>query len=197
MLKRFQLCPIVVLVAVATVPVTAAQAESRELKKLTVAAEKGDADAQNSLATAYAAGEGVQQDDAEAVKWFRRAAEQGYASAQFNLGVMFARGRGVLQDHAEAAEWYRLAAEQGDTNAQFNLGLMYHYGRGVLRDPVQAHKWYNLAASNQEEAQQRDESLNNRDSLAQQMTSDQIARARGLARSWKPKAWDDLKGELE
>ena len=54
----------------------------------------------------YAHGEGVQQNYAEAVKWYRKAAEQGYAGAQFNLGCMYANGEGVLQSGAAAADWY-------------------------------------------------------------------------------------------
>ena len=50
----------------------------------------------------YAKGEGVPENDAEAVKWFRKAAEQGDADAQYNLGVMYANGEGVLKDEAEA-----------------------------------------------------------------------------------------------
>ena len=45
----------------------------------------------------YATGEGVPQDDAEAVRWFRLAAEQGDARAQFNLGVRYDTGEGVPQ----------------------------------------------------------------------------------------------------
>jgi TPR repeat protein len=37
----------------------------------------------------YDKGEGVPEDDKEAMKWYRLAAEQGYASAQSNLGVMY------------------------------------------------------------------------------------------------------------
>ena len=44
----------------------------------------------------YANGRGVEQDDAEAVKWYRLAAEQGGAAAQFNLGWMYANGRKAL-----------------------------------------------------------------------------------------------------
>ena len=43
----------------------------------------------------YALGEGVPQDDAEAVAWYREAAEQGYAPAQSNLGFMYDEGKGV------------------------------------------------------------------------------------------------------
>jgi tetratricopeptide (TPR) repeat protein len=50
------------------------------------AAEQGDAAAQFNLGLMYYFGEGVQQDYAEAEKWYRKAAEQGDASAEYNLG---------------------------------------------------------------------------------------------------------------
>jgi hypothetical protein len=56
---------------------------------------------------------GVPQDDAEAVKWYRRAAEGGHAFAQFHLGFMYDEGRGVPQDKAEAVKWYRRLRDQG------------------------------------------------------------------------------------
>ena len=90
--------------------------------------------------------EGVTQDDAEAVRWYRLAAEQGDAWAQTNLGVMYENGRGVTQDDAEAVRWYRLAAEQGHADAQYNLGWMYDTGRGVPQDDAEAVRWFRLAA---------------------------------------------------
>ena len=45
----------------------------------------------------YVLGRGVTQDDAMAVKWFRKAAEQGYAPAQNNLGEMRRQGRGLAK----------------------------------------------------------------------------------------------------
>ena len=83
-----------------------------------LAAEQGDAAAQNKLGFMYANGEGVPEDATEAVRWYRLAAEQGDAIAQFNLGFMYANGEGVPKDAAAAARWYRLAAEQGDAGAQ-------------------------------------------------------------------------------
>ena len=38
----------------------------------------------------YDEGQGVPQDYAEAVKWYRMAADQGNADAQSNLGFMYA-----------------------------------------------------------------------------------------------------------
>ncbi len=46
--------------------------------------------AQFSLVACYVKGQGVPQDYAEAVKWFRKAAEQGDAGSQFGLGWCYA-----------------------------------------------------------------------------------------------------------
>ena len=84
----------------------------------------GDPDAQYRLGNWYTYGQGVVQDEAEGVRWFRLAADQGHASAQGYLGVAYAYGRGVEQDDSEAARWYRLAADQGLAGTQVNLGSM-------------------------------------------------------------------------
>ncbi len=111
------------------------------------AAENGDADAQLRLGVMYDNGQGVAQDYAEAMTWFRRAAAQGNAGAQVALGVMYAGGQGVPQDYAEAMTWYRRAAAQGNAGAQVNLGVMYSKGRGVAQDHAEALVWYRRAAA--------------------------------------------------
>ena len=50
--------------------------------------------------------EGMPQDFAEAVSWYRKAADQGYAMAQDSLGNTYAQA-GESQDYAEAVRWYR------------------------------------------------------------------------------------------
>ena len=59
------------------------------IAELKANAEKGDADAQFNLGLMYHKGQGVPQDDAESVKWYRKAAEQGNVYAQRNLGIRF------------------------------------------------------------------------------------------------------------
>jgi len=78
-----------------------------------LAAEQGEAFAQLNLGWMYDKGDGVPQDYAEAVKWYRLAAEQGHAKAQYNLGVMYAKGRGVPKDYVQAYMWFNLSAAQG------------------------------------------------------------------------------------
>jgi TPR repeat protein len=66
----------------------------------------------------YLFGEGVPQDYAEAVKWYRKVAEQGDDVAQFKLGQMYEEGKGVQKDMTEATKWIRKAAEQGHEYAK-------------------------------------------------------------------------------
>jgi hypothetical protein len=112
----------------------------------TLAADKGDAEAQNDLGLLYDQGQGVAQDYNQAVAWFRKAADQGYAEAQNNLGLTYAKGQGVPQDNNQAVAWFRKAADQGYAEGQINLGAMYANGRGVLQDYNQAVSWFRKAA---------------------------------------------------
>src|SRR6516162_3506330 len=81
-------------------------------------AEGGNADAQTMLGVIYEEGQGVSQDDAAAVIWYRRAADQGHPDAQFYLACMHDLGKGVPIDPAAAANWLSKAADQGQTDAQ-------------------------------------------------------------------------------
>ena len=103
-------------------------------------------------------------------------AEQGNASAQSSLGYMYELGLGVTLNYDEALHWYRAAAEQGLARAQNNLGLLYEKGWGVPQNFIQAHAWYNIAAANGGEYASED-----RNRIASQMTSQQIAEAQALA----------------
>ena len=71
----------------------------------------------------YDNGEGVPQDDTEAVKWYRLAAQQVDAEAQNTLGLMFGNGYGVVQDFALAHMWYNIAAANGDDKASKNRDI--------------------------------------------------------------------------
>ena len=162
----------------------------KALKLARPLADEGNARAESIVGFAYYRGRGVTHDDAEAAKWFHRAAEQGDAPSRFTLGVMYGEGRGVPQDFAEAARWYRLAAEQGDAQAQYNLGLAYARGEGVTQNVVDAHMWFNLAAARfpANDTRNRTAAVKNRDTVANEMSSDQLAEAQKRAREWKPQS---------
>ena len=84
---RIAACLLVVCSIVSCAP-SSEDGGSRLFQEQFKAAEQGQAEAQYTLGFMYAKGEGVPQDYAEAMKWFRKAAEQGHAEAQHNLGVM-------------------------------------------------------------------------------------------------------------
>ena len=146
-------------------------------------ANAGDASAQFNLGLMYDIGEGVPENDGNAVAWYLKAAEQGFAVAQSNLGLMYRTGLGVPQDDVEAVTWYRKAAEQRFAVAQFNFGLMCANGRGVPQDDVEAYKWFNLAAT-YADAEQREEFADERDRAAERLTPEQRAEGQKLAREW-------------
>jgi TPR repeat protein len=67
-----------------------------------LAAEKGDAAAQNDLGSMHLNAMGVPKDATEAAKWYRKSAEQGLAMAMFHYALRCLHGDGVEQDDAEA-----------------------------------------------------------------------------------------------
>ena len=139
-------------------------------------AEQGLLRAQFNLGLMYANGEGVPENDAEAVKWFRLAAEQGLAEAQFNLGVMYANGEGVPENDAEAVKWYRLAAEQGYVIAQINLGMKHAFGQGVPENYLTAYVWLSVSA-----AQGNQLAKDNLEIVKNILTNEQLAQGQRLA----------------
>jgi TPR repeat protein len=120
---------------------------AQALKIFRSLADQGDASAQYNIGVMYHKGQGVTQNNQEAVKWLKLSAVQGLRYAQSNLGYMYLNGYGVTQDHQEALKLFRLAAAQGDTMAQTNIGWMYHMGQGVTQNYQEALKWYRLAAA--------------------------------------------------
>jgi len=102
------------------------------------------------------------------------------------LRFVLDQGRGVAQDYQKAFEWSLKAAEKDSAMAQLSLGTMFWEGKGVSQDYVQAHMWCNLAASKLS-GEERDVAADFRDSVAEEMTREQIAEAQKLAREWKPK----------
>lgn len=72
-------------------------------------AERGDGWPQTILAGMYERGHGVEQDLAEAGKWYRAAAGQGFADAQIALAQMYETGRGMPENPLKALMWFTIA----------------------------------------------------------------------------------------
>ena len=138
--------------------------------------------AQNTLGFLYLNGQGLEQDYAEAAKWFRRAADSNYAPAQLNLAIMYKLGQGVEQSYAESIKWMQLAANQNNADAQNNLGKMYYQGLGVMQDYQMAYMWWSLSQQNDMEGL---EFIKNE--VAKKMTVSELQQAEQSVQQWKNK----------
>ncbi len=95
----------------------------------------------------YYNGQGVPQDYAKAMEWFRKAAAAGIGRAMNNIGMLYTNGQGVPQDYAKAMEWFRKGAAAGSGLAMNNIGVHYDNGQGAPQDYAKAMEWYRKAAA--------------------------------------------------
>ena len=82
--------------------------------------------------------------------------------------------------HTEAVIAWEGAARANDTRAMLALGRAFVRGVGVPQDFVEAHKWLNLAAGLGDA-----DAAAERDALGAEMTVEERAEARRLARAWR------------
>jgi localization factor PodJL len=113
---------------------------------LRAAALSGDPAAAYEVATRFAEGRGVAQNNEEAALWLDRAAKMGLAPAQFRLGSLYEKGLGVKKDLAAARDLYKAAADQGHGKAMHNLAVLYAEGIDGASDYHAAAHWFRAAA---------------------------------------------------
>lgn len=107
------------------------------MKWYRMAAEAGNADAQNSM------GSILQEEGkyAEAMAWFEKAAAQGHAQATNNEAYLYDLGLGVPQDRKKGFDLYSRAADLGFAEAMWNIANMYGAGQLGPVDLVTACVW--------------------------------------------------------
>lgn len=121
-----------------------------------IAAEKGNAIAQNAIGAMYENGKGVQKDSAKSIEWFEKAAAQGNASAQSSLGVAYNIGQGVPQNYAKSMEWFqKAAAVETDGYSAAWIAMMYEAGEGVKKDDTLAIEWFKKSVAQGNEDSKR------------------------------------------
>ena len=116
--------------------------------KLKAAAEKGHKKAQYRLGRCYDKGHGVEENDAQAFKWYSKSAAQEYAKAQYAVGKCYKDGKGVEKDRKKAVAWFSKAAKQDNADGQYALGKSYLKGKGVEADEKKAKSWLLKAVNN-------------------------------------------------
>ncbi|WP_293797439.1 hypothetical protein [uncultured Bosea sp.] len=155
------------------------------------AAVAGLAPAQFRVGNMFEKGIGTQRDLGLARIWYQRAAERGNAKAMHNLAVLHAEGAAGKPDYAMATEWFRRAAELGVRDSQYNLAVLLGRGLGAPTDLAQSFVWFSVAASQGDEDAGR-----KRDEVAQRLKAEDLAAAKALAASWKPKTLDATANEV-
>ena len=114
-------------------------------------AAQGNVDAAYNLAVIHQHGDGVSQDYAKAMQWYRVAAEKGDKASQFQIGLMYQIGQGVEVNAAEAHRWFTM-------NRQHHL----HHEHAP-----QMVAWRQQALALIEERDRRERTLASRDNSAQ------------------------------
>jgi TPR repeat protein len=128
-------------------------------------------------------------DYARAVAEIKPLADKGDAQAQYYMGYFHHYGYLTGKpDETEAANWFLKAAEQGEPRAQNYLGMIYEKGEGPKKDLIASHMWRSISAANPKAAY-RDSlyTLKALQDMEGKMKPEEIARAREMAESWKPK----------
>jgi TPR repeat protein len=113
-----------------------------------LAAAKNHAEAQYTLARAYALGRGVKQDKDQALHWLNRAAEQNFEQALLDLAQLYDEGRGVDKDQVRATTLMERAATLGHPDAQYFYAERLMSGTGTLPDQKRAWELFKRAADN-------------------------------------------------
>lgn len=112
-------------------------------------AQEGDTRAMIEVGLLFLNGNGVEQDDAQALFWINQAANARVPFAQYVLGFMTQHGRGMPADPVAAVVLYEQAANEGIIPAQTALGNLFAYGDdGISVDYETADRWYAQAMQN-------------------------------------------------
>lgn len=113
------------------------------------AAAHGDEDACLQIGNLYYYGNGVEQNYAEAVKWYTQVNDftvNARGEAATNLAHCYYNGWGTPQKYSKAVKLYREVAFWS-SDAAYCLGNCYYEGHGVPQDTHEAIEWYKKAAN--------------------------------------------------
>lgn len=123
---------------------------------LLLEAKRGNGYACYDLGRMHLLGQGCEEDEEEAQRWFRDALEafqtaeiaaekKGYL--RHRIGKCHAYGHGAEQNYEESAKWFQQAVDENNPFAAYSLAGQYLRGQGVEQSDAEAYKRYLLAAS--------------------------------------------------
>jgi len=122
------------------------ESPARAAQAILLAAREGVLEAQALLGQILLDGQGIELDQALALRWFEIAARGGHLMARNMLGRCHEHGWGCVADASVAAQHYRVAADAGLDWAMYNFANLLATGRGLAEDQVQALYLYRRAA---------------------------------------------------
>ena len=99
-----------------------------------IAADTGDAEAEHGLAEMYAAGDGIAQNNSEALRLFTSSANKGFKPSVRIMAAAYEEGEmGVRADYEKAREWLEKGIQLGDQWSIKRLSQAYARGELGLR----------------------------------------------------------------
>ena len=147
------------------------------------AANAGDHSAQDELGDMYFGGNGPLHDDVQAHLWYSLSIAQGVKDATHKDAMKYRSELVKRMSSAEVSEAESLAqswtSAQGLARAYKDLGVMYADGLGTPKDRIKAYMWLSISAATGEEA-----AASKLDTVAQDLTPEQIAEAQRLIPAW-------------
>ena len=120
------------------------QGRSEQDVRLLSVCEAGNLSSQDMvlIAQRYRTGQGIPNDDARAVAWYRKSAEMQNPSAMACLALCYLVGLGVPKDPSSAITWLGKCADLGSTIAMYTIANCYEKGIHVGKDIELAIQWY-------------------------------------------------------
>lgn len=162
----------------------APQDKNNAMKWYRMAADAGNADAQNSLGSMLQDGKKY----GDALFWYEKATLQGHAQATNNAAYLYDLGLGVPQDRNRGLELYSRAADLGWAEAMWNIANLYGAGQLGTVDNRMACIW-SVRASRFAGPRERRLSAYLAEilpKLERKLTQDDLASCREQGNTWSP-----------
>jgi uncharacterized protein len=112
------------------------------------AAKLGVTDAQYTLGSAYRTGDGVPQDVANSLLWYRKAAAKNHPRALYDLALHYLEDKTNRASMLMAQDYMLRAAKAGHREAQFQCALSDFRGDGLPPEFESGKQWLRRAAEN-------------------------------------------------
>lgn len=123
------------------------QITNSAFEKVRVMAESGDVQAQYIIGYAYYTGQQVEENENQALLWWKKAANSGHYDADAYIGYFYENGIAGLPKHeGEAVRRYKRAIANGSSMAEVLLGMMDYQNKN-LENKRLAVKMFQSAAT--------------------------------------------------